>query len=616
MDDYRYNSSHLFIWGLVLLADFSSSTIAISPTFEGTWDVVIVGSGAAGLYAALSFPSDWRILLVTKETLPTSSSSWAQGGIAAATEPDDSPRLHAADTLRAGVGLCEPEAVNVLVQEASDRIEELLRWGVEFDRAKQNGDPSPELGTLPYRLAVTLEAAHSRRRVLHVADATGKALVQRLLARVIEAPNITIWERAHVVDLWMDQGRCCGAYGVRWNEASSSTPPQGFSLRAGATVLATGGAGQLYTHTTNPSSSTGDGQAIAWRAGAALRDLEFMQFHPTALMVPNAPRFLISEAVRGEGAHLVDASGRRFAFDYHPDGELAPRDVVSRAIFLHLQQRSPEEPNHVWLDMRHLAPSTIQHRFPTIAKVCKRHGVDVFSQLVPVAPAAHYWMGGIETDLWGRTSLPQLYAVGEVASTGVHGANRLASNSLLECLVFAHRLAAAIGKENSRSASSAISYDISARPVEEKELPNMVLPVGGKDVQHQTRSLAKIMWDAAGILRNADRLTAALQELETLQPPSQFLRSDGESSRQSQETLPTMVVPLLPYMQRSLELRNLLTIAPLVLHSTLFRTESRGGHYRDDYPASDDRWLGHTRCVATEILFAPLGATQLPVTSS
>ncbi|MEL7476137.1 MAG: L-aspartate oxidase, partial [Cyanobacteria bacterium J06555_12] len=436
------------------MADFSASVISVSPTFAGHWDVAIVGSGAAGLYTALSFPSDWRILLVTKETLPTSSSSWAQGGIAAAIEPDDSPQLHAADTLRAGVGLCEPDAVQVLVQEAGDRIEELLRWGVEFDRAKQTQQAAPELGTLPHRLAVTLEAAHSRRRVLHVADATGKALVQRLLAKVIEADNITIWERAQVVDLWMVQGSCCGFYGIRWNESH----PEGFSVRTSATVLATGGAGQLYTHTTNPSSSTGDGQAIAWRAGAALRDLEFMQFHPTALMVPNAPRFLISEAVRGEGAHLVDVAGDRFAFEYHPDGELAPRDVVSRAIFRHLQNRSPGEPNHVWLDMRHLAPATIRHRFPTIAKVCQRHGIDIFSELVPVAPAAHYWMGGIETDLWGRTSVPDLYAVGEVASTGVHGANRLASNSLLECLVFAHRLASAILSEKNASGSQATDY--------------------------------------------------------------------------------------------------------------------------------------------------------------
>ena len=567
-----------------------------------------MGSGAAGLYAALSFPADWRILLVTKETLPTSSSSWAQGGIAAATEPDDSPTLHAADTLRAGVGLCEPEAVNVLVREASDRIEELLRWGVEFDRAKQMGTPTPELGRLPYRLAVTLEAAHSRRRVLHVADATGKALVQRLLTRVIEAPNIAIWERAQVIDLWMEEGHCQGFYGIRWSQ--NAERPAGFCVQAGATVLATGGAGQLYTHTTNPPSSTGDGQAIAWRAGAALRDLEFMQFHPTALVVPNAPRFLISEAVRGEGAHLVDGSGHRFAFDYHPDGELAPRDVVSRAIFHHLQRRLPDSPDCVWLDMRHLSPTTIRHRFPTIAKVCQHHGIDIFSQLVPVAPAAHYWMGGIETDLDGKTSLPNLYAVGEVASTGVHGANRLASNSLLECLVFAHRLAISIVANNrcygtQPFAEGARSSSTTRSPL--GYLPEISLLYD--DVELRAQALAQIVWDVAGLTRNANRLSIGLQKIEQLQDIDRCpIRLDNPLDSSAQKAFASL-------LHRSLELRNLLTIAPLVLQSTLFRTESRGAHYRDDYPEPDVRWLGHTRCVGERIHLAPLGANPLPVAS-
>ncbi|MGK7912184.1 MAG: L-aspartate oxidase [Synechococcus sp.] len=583
------------------MADFSASSISLSPTFAGDWDVAIVGSGAAGLYTALSFPSDWRILLVTKETLPTSSSSWAQGGIAAAIEPDDSPQLHAADTLRAGVGLCEPEAVQVLVQEAGDRIEELLRWGVEFDRAKQSDRAAPELSTLPHRLAVTLEAAHSRRRVLHVADATGKALVQRLLAKVLEADNITIWERAQVIDLWMERGHCCGFYGVRWSDSQAL----GFSVRASATVLATGGAGQLYTHTTNPSSSTGDGQAIAWRAGAALRDLEFMQFHPTALMVSNAPRFLISEAVRGEGAHLVDASGRRFAFDYHPDGELAPRDVVSRAIFRHLQARSHGQPNHVWLDMRHLTPATIRHRFPTIAKVCQRHGIDVFSDLVPVAPAAHYWMGGIETDLWGRTSIAGLYAVGEVASTGVHGANRLASNSLLECLVFAHRLALAIHNEGKTVASADSSHTMAA------EYIPPTIRIAASEVDTRVQRLSHLLWNAAGIVRHGERLTKAIQELSSFQAiDCQLNWSRPDISDRHQHEVPSF------NLHRSLELRNLRTLAVLVLKSTQFRTESRGGHFRDDFPDGDPKWLGHTRCIGERIGLTPLGGSPVPVQSS
>ena len=556
--------------------------------------MAIVGSGAAGLYTALSFPSDWNVLLVTKELLPTSSSSWAQGGIAAVTEPDDSPELHAADTVRAGAGLCEPDAVNVLVREASDRIEELLRWGVEFDRAQQQGVTAPSLpaGQLPYRLAVTLEAAHSRRRVLHVADATGKALVQRLLARTIEAENITVWEQAQVVDLWMaDVGdgagrRCCGFYGLRWDDTRQAATA--FCVRAGATVLATGGAGQLYTHTTNPAPSTGDGQAIAWRAGAALRDLEFFQFHPTALMAADAPRFLISEAVRGEGAHLVDADGRRFAFDYHPDGELAPRDVVSRAIFRHLQQRSPGQPNWVWLDMRHLEPETIRHRFPTIAAVCKRYGIDVYTQLVPVAPAAHYWMGGVATDLWGHTTVPDLYAVGEVASTGVHGANRLASNSLLECLVFAHRLAVAIQQSDARG-------ERASRPV---KVPLAEIGLNVAEPEERAQDLAELMWDAAGICRTAKRLQSACDDFRSWGESGDAVLSLSEDTANRTLNCSTLY--------RALELRNLVAIAQLVLKSTAFRCESRGGHFREDCPETDDAWHVHTRIVGNSLKRSPL----------
>ena len=588
-DPARYNGSHPFSEA-TLLPHSTATSIALTPDFAGTWDVVIIGSGAAGLYAALSFPDRWRVLLLTKETLPTSSSSWAQGGIAAVTEPDDTPELHAADTLRAGAGLCEPAAVDVLVREAGDRIAELLRWGVEFDRAVQAGDELPDFGPMPYRLAVTLEAAHSRRRVLHVADATGKALVQKLLAKVLASSNIDVWERSQIVDVWLTNGRCGGAYGLRWD--ADKQRAQTFAVSARATVLATGGAGQLFTHTTNPTSSTGDGQAIAWRAGAALRDLEFVQFHPTALMVPGAPRFLISEAVRGEGAYLVDATGRRFAFDYHADGELAPRDVVSRAIFQHLKERQPHEPDCVWLDLRHLAPATVRHRFPTIAAMCHQYGVDLYTQPVPVAPAAHYWMGGIETDLWGRTSVPGLYAVGEVASTGVHGANRLASNSLLECLVFAHRLADVVVATEAETPP----------PFSHQSLPPISLHL--EQPERWARSLAEQMWQAAGICRHAQGLQAAIATVEA------WFSAAHPTASASERSLPS------PLLYRSLDLRSLIDTSLLLLHSVAFRTESRGGHYREDYPHPDPRWQVHTRWIGHTPTKDPLDLGQISLTPS
>ena len=387
------------------------------------FDVLIVGAGAAGLYTALCLSEHLQIGLLTKDTLSLSASDWAQGGIAAVMDPADSSALHLADTLQAGAGLCDYEAVKFLVEQAPRCIQALVGMGVSFDR--HQGE-----------LALTLEAAHSRRRVLHAADTTGREVVSTLTAQVLSRKNIQVLAQALTLDLWMDetndrcQGICLFYQGqVRW-------------LQAEIVILATGGGGQVFAQTTNPSLSTGDGVAIAHRAGAMLRDLEFVQFHPTALTKPGAPRFLISEAVRGEGAHLVDDRGRRFAFDYHPAGELAPRDVVSRAIFSYLQTTHADPASaHVWLDLRPIAPETIQHRFPNIVQVCQRWGIDVFREPIPVAPAAHYWMGGITTDLRNQTSIPGLYAVGETASTGVHGANRLASNSLLECLVFGAQFA-------------------------------------------------------------------------------------------------------------------------------------------------------------------------------
>ena len=383
------------------------------------FDILVVGAGAAGLYAALCLPSHLRVALITKDTLKTGASDWAQGGIAAAIAPSDSPRLHLEDTLKAGAGLCDRSAVQFLVDNAAEAIDSLLSMGVAFDRQDN-------------QLAMTLEAAHSRPRVLHAADTTGRAIVNTLTEKVLERPNIEIFSRAIALSLWIEKERCRGISLLHRNQIHW--------LSAGAVILATGGGGQVFAQTTNPAVSTGDGVALAWRAGAVVRDLEFMQFHPTALTKPGAPRFLISEAVRGEGAHLVDSQGMRFAFNYHPAGELAPRDIVSRAIFNHLQATTAAPAHaHVYLDLRPIEPERIRRRFPNIINVCQHWGIDVFEEPIPVAPAAHYWMGGIATAM-NQTTIAGLYAIGETASTGVHGANRLASNSLLECLVFAHQL--------------------------------------------------------------------------------------------------------------------------------------------------------------------------------
>jgi L-aspartate oxidase len=537
------------------------------------FDVLIVGGGAAGLYAALSLPQNLSVGLISKEALSLSASGWAQGGIAAALDSNDSPQLHAEDTLMAGAGICEPDAVQFLVEQAPAQVKVLLEMGIAFDRAADG-------------LAFTLEAAHSRPRVLHSADTTGKALIQTLTHQVLQRHNIQIFSDAFTLGLWTHpqtqvcQGICVMmATDVVW-------------LRAPRVILATGGGGQVYAQTTNPALSTGDGVAIAWRSGAAVRDLEFFQFHPTALTVEGAPRFLISEAVRGEGAHLIDAEGRRFMFDYHPLGELAPRDVVSRSIFMHLQKMGKTAEaaalENVWLDLRSIDPEKVRRRFPKIIQVCQKWGIDVFSQPIPVAPAAHYWMGGIETALNGQTTITGLYAVGEVASTGVHGANRLASNSLLECLVFGAQFSTleplpipqAEGETStSLDVWSGIDWDGDAAVI---------------DQIHQ--GIPVLMWSNAGICRVADRLEGAISQLSTWRQQFQQL---GLS--QILAALPLGVALALPdstarlRIRRCAETQNLLDNADLILKSALFRTESRGGHYRIDFPETDGAWQVHTQ---------------------
>jgi L-aspartate oxidase len=556
------------------------------------FDVLVIGAGAAGLYAALSLPKHLRIGLLAKDDLSLTASGWAQGGMAAAISPQDSPKFHAADTLAAGAGLCEPEAVEFLVCHAHTQVDRLLQMGIAFDR---NG---PDL-------ALTLEAAHRYPRVLHAADTTGKALVATLLAQVKQRPHIHVLTAALVLDLWLDpetgacQGVCLFWQGqIQW-------------LRAQVVVLATGGGGQVFAQTTNPSLSTGDGVAMAWRAGAQLRDLEFFQFHPTALTVPGAPRFLITEAVRGEGAHVVDSNGRRFLFDTDAAGELAPRDVVSRAIYSHLQAHPDQQ---VWLDLRPIPRQHIQKRFPKIIEVCQQWGIDILQAPIPVAPAAHYWMGGVVTNLQAQTSIPGLYAVGEVASTGVHGANRLASNSLLECLVFAAQLAdlpiAPFAEEFAEESTSPAdttpthSNDPGLKTALTRWPEEQVL------IDSIRHALPELVWQQAGIVRNGEGLSAAMTQVQTWR--SQF---QGLAISHILNKLPAaaaLSIPMEPaYSSLRLwsETQNLLDIALLILTSANFRTESRGGHYRSDYPNPGPTWQIHTLVQGELWQKAPLGGS-------
>lgn len=555
-----------FCWGTVLLKcrEFVRVSAKENVLPSDPFDVLVIGSGAAGLYSALCIPTQFRIGLITKDVLSQSASDWAQGGIAAAIAPEDSPQLHKEDTLQAGAGLCDPEAVDQLVEQGADCIKSLVEFGVPFDQ---------EQG----RLALTLEAAHSQKRVLHASDATGRAVVSTLADSVRQRPNITVFEHTLVLDLWTEGDRCRGV--IVAHQGTLAWWP------AGAVVIATGGGGQVFSETTNPPASTGDGVVMAWRSGAQLRDLEFFQFHPTALRVEGAPRFLISEAVRGEGAHLIDNEGSRFAFKYHPRGELAPRDVVSRAIYLHLLTQDDVEPDCVWLDLRPIAVERIQYRFPNIVAVCQRWGIDPFQHPVPVSPAAHYWMGGVVTDLQSRTTLQQLYAVGETASTGVHGANRLASNSLLECLVYGRQLQHLEVQVPKVAPLQQSRVDVSLTEMTPQE---------AKTLTEIRNELPIIVWQGAGISRNAETMTAAIAQIdhlrsrfESLAITRRILQRLDQPGRYAID-LPTDTLRLWA------ETRNLLDLAQLILKSALFREESRGGHYRDDFPETKEAWQVHT----------------------
>ncbi|MGD1849168.1 MAG: L-aspartate oxidase [Cyanophyceae cyanobacterium] len=542
-----------------------------SDGLKAKFDVIIVGAGAAGLYSALCLPSHYQVAVLSKEKISRSASKWAQGGLAAVVTPDDSTDLHGADTLRAGAGLCDRDAVEFLVTEAAVAVASLVDLGVAFDREGGN-------------LAVTLEAAHSRRRVVHAADITGRAIVTVLLEQVLERSNITVFDQALALDVTLGKaGRCDGVVCCRDGMVRQ--------LRAAAVILGTGGGGQVFAKTTNPALSTGDGVAIAHRGGATLRDLEFIQFHPTALMLPGAPRFLISEAVRGEGAHLVDHTGHRFAFDYHPKGELAPRDVVSRAVFNHLRQlaQSGTPQDCVWLDLHPIPRDRLRYRFPNILDFCQKHGLDPENVPIPVAPAAHYWMGGIASDRHNQSSVPGLYAVGETASTGVHGANRLASNSLLECIVFGaqFRTLQLSPESEPEDLPSSPVPPVPASPITEEQWA-----ADQQILEAIAQKLPQQVWNGAGISRHEKGLLQTLGQVKIWQNMFDELALTAYLLR-LQSYGGAITVPLSLVRDWS-DTRNLLAIARLILTSAQQRTESRGGHYREDYPESDDQWKTHS----------------------
>ncbi len=496
-------------------------------------DFVVVGAGIAGLRAAIELAAAGEVLIIAKETLEESSSEYAQGGIAAAVGEDDAVELHEQDTLMAGDGLCDPDAVRVLVREAPAAIRQLIEWGAQFDREDS-------------RLALGREGAHSRRRILHAqGDSTGREIARTLYQRAASLPGVRFQSFSAVTDLLLADGEVAGVL------ACEAPSRRSLPIYARAVLLATGGLGRVYSATTNPEVATGDGVAAAWRAGAVLSDLEFVQFHPTALHLEGAPPFLLSEALRGEGAWLINARGERFMPRYHALAELAPRDVVARAI---LQEMSRTGTPHVFLDLRHLGGDFLRRRFPRIFQTCLRYGLDLERQPAPVRPAAHYAMGGVWTDLHGRTSLPRLYAAGEVAATGAHGANRLASNSLLEALVFGARAGVAMCE----CASAPLRGTARA--------PEAPFP------QISARELQMLAWEKCGIIRCGADLEEACRLLEatpTLQRP--------EPNR------------------ALFELRNMHTVVRLIARCALAREESRGAHYRTDFPVKRPEFQKHSR---------------------
>jgi L-aspartate oxidase len=521
---------------------------------EKAVDFLVIGGGVAGLRAAIELASEGSVLVLTKDKSSESTTGYAQGGIAVALSDEDEVRIHYDDTIKAGNGLCNEESASIMVEEGPQYIRELISWGAEFDKEGSS-------------LSFTQEAAHTRRRILHShGDSTGKEIDRVLINKVRSFSSVSRYDFAFTLDLIIEGGKCVGASVLRKDKI--------INIYAKAVILATGGAGQLFSRTTNPMISTGDGLAIAYRAGALIKDMEFIQFHPTTLFAPGAPPFLLSEAMRGEGAILKNIHGERFMTEYHEMLELAPRDTVTRAIVSEIVKTNT---NHVFLDLKHLDKNFAKNRFPLIYKTCLQYDIDITEDMIPVSPAAHYIMGGVSTSLHGETTIEGLFAAGEVACTGIHGANRLASNSLLEGLVF-----------GARTGKRAIEY---ANGLEKRKITgeaDHLRDGNGKEpdtedfeLEKIRSSLRKMMWKKAGIIRCNKSLSAVAKWL-----------------KHKEHILET---PLLN--RRMFELKNMLTTANLIVDSALLRKGSVGAHYRSDFSEKGDNWQKHTACISGKDAF-------------
>mgnify|MGYP001336000304 FL=1 len=519
------------------------------------FDYIVVGSGIAGLTFALKVARHGRVAIVTKKNLSEANTQYAQGGIAAVTKPTDSIELHVADTLRAGAGLCREEVVQTVVEEGPDRVQELIDLGMDFTREETistDGERFYSLGK---------EGGHSKRRVLHTKDATGREIMRALLAALERAPNVSVFEDHFAIDLITTaklecekENRCVGAYVLDRNTGKVET------FSAPHVVLATGGSGKVYLYTTNPDIATGDGVAMAYRAGVTIANMEFTQFHPTCLYHPQAKSYLVSEALRGEGAVLKDLAGNEFMAAAHPLADLAPRDIVARTIDSEMKRSGA---GNMHLDITHKSAPFIMDRFPNIYRKCLEFGIDITKQAIPVVPAAHYQCGGVKTDVDGCTELPGLYAVGEVASTGLHGANRLASNSLLEGLVCAHRAAQCVINEPQPDIEVSMPLWQSGQAEDPDELVV---------VSHNWDEVRRCMWDYVSIVRTRKRLLRGQSRIENLREEIRQYYWDFKVTADL------------------LELRNIAQVAELIIGCALQRPESRGLHYNLDCPGLDETW--------------------------
>jgi L-aspartate oxidase len=517
---------------------------------ESTFDVVIVGTGLAGLSSALRLAGQRRVLLIDKQVLGAGASDWAQGGIAAAVDPSDSVDEHVRDTLVAGAGLCDEQATRFILQHGAEAVRWLIDQGVAFTT-----DDSAPLG-----LHLTREGGHSRRRIFHAADLTGHAIQVALSRKAREHPNITLLEQHMAVDLIVREGRCAGLYVQAVPNGAVS------AIAARQVVLANGGAGKVYLYTTNPDCATGDGIAMAWRAGCRIANMEFIQFHPTCLYHPYAKSFLISEAVRGEGGLLKlplsagSEAGRRFMPDHDERAELAPRDIVARCIDFEMKRLGLD---YVHLDVRHLGADFLQEHFPNILATCRGFGIDITREPIPVVPAAHYTCGGVVTDVAGHTDLPGLYAAGEVACTGLHGANRLASNSLLECVVIGRAVAEDILERKAPGFLAVPPWDDSRVRDSDEDVV----------ISHNWDELRRCMWNYVGVVRTTKRLERASRRIRLLREEINEYYASFHVTRDL------------------LELRNLVDVASLIVASALMRHESRGLHYSLDWPQTGSEAL-------------------------